>query len=272
MKKYFLSKINLIQVFLYTYLIFNIYGCTSETFLVSSNSTFLKHYLNQSDAFCYGSDGMEIYNWVENKTRNNSTVLAGFETKYVPGSWPFPCNRLHRFIGQGVFKFDLTEIANRISFASYLSAKIIISDYLPESGRVVTSDAIWGGGDQFVSSGSNDPIDTYELKLINTNWDFENWGTSFISSITLPNGKPWNKFEVPFISTNQPNMFSNRGVLTAEIDVSEIVRQILNNGGRYGNGIFGFSIEPSGRSLNYIRSNHSAGRFNIRLEIHRRTN
>lgn len=242
---------------------------STEVINIERTSTRAAYYKNESDAFCVGNlDRTGLRSWVRDFDPSSS-VLAGFTTLWVPGSDPFPCNRLHRFIGQGVFSFDLSDIAGRITFASYESARIVINNYTASNGNTaIIVGATWGINGQIYSQGSIIPSDQYELKLVTQNWESgeDDWASTAVNSANLGNNDLNNTFSVPFIA-GDPNIYERAGTNVAAINVSNIVRRILASGGRYGDGTFGFAIEPVGRGLNYCQNNSSTGHFTVTLEV-----
>lgn len=261
-----------IHFFLILVCIITLSACRTESLAVSDTTTRARHYRDESSGVPCGGDPTDLRHWVrEFRHSDENIVLAGFQTRWTPGGDPFPCNRLHRFVGQGVFRFDLTEIASRLTFRAYESAYIVITNYTPENGQVrIIQDNTWGAGNEFTSVGSVSGTDRYEVKRVIEAWDpaIETWGSEPVRSADLGNNDTYNKFEVPFRAGGANVSGNSEGILAVRINVTEIVRNILANGGRYGgNGVFGFSIEPVGPGLNYNRSNRSTGLFTVQLNI-----
>ncbi len=251
-------------------LIVVLFSCRTETIAVSGTSTRAIHTKKESSGVPCGGDPTPMNHWVrEFRHSDANEVLVGFETRWAPGADPFRCDRLHQFIGQGIFRFDLRDIASRISFRSYRNASIIISNYVPENGQVAIRQAEpWDNGGFSTSDYTSHEV-FYELKQVTEPWDpaVETWGSEPVRTAHLANNDVSNLIRVPF-QEGQPYILRGDSGLAASIDVTEIVRNILAHRGEFGaNGIFGFALESWGPPLVYKTNNRSVGTFRVQLAI-----
>lgn len=234
--------------------------CQTDRIIINASTTRNAPYDVSRSTVCGGQYRVQFLNG--SSPDPSGKILSGFETEYRKGADPFPCNTLIRKKAQGVFNFDLTNLAQRITFSDYQRAEIVFENYEPIGGQIrIIRRVAWGGENFAFCDGCPENFSYFKLRIATTSWESgaEGWLRPSVETRDFSSPSANQIFNLP-LNINSP------------IDVTQEIRTVLSNGGQFNNGIFGFVIEPWGPQLNYSTSNTSLGLFTITLRVTYRIN
>ena len=237
-------------------LVLLIAGCSEIAVTPSVNTTHVVSDRRQSDASCATSLDRTIPPVVTSGVTLEPTgrVFSGFETRYVSGADPFPCNRLHRSRGQGLFLFDLVSIRDRV-LGPPGSAVLEISSFAPQGEFHITEAQPWGINGWIGSPGSIHTTCSFKVSAITENWRF---ATPPISISSLATTRE--------LASTRNTTFTAPMNRTFALNVSPEILEMWTRGS-VGGEVFGFSIEPVGIPMDFSSSNRCAGYFTMRLRL-----